>query len=105
LLHGGRLLALDTPAALRGTLPGSLLEVVAADHRQLARVLKTLPGVQDVQMFGERAHVRLKELDASTGVERLSSGLRGAGVQEASVRPVRASLEDVFVSRLGEVQS
>src|SRR5258705_1653750 len=33
-LHEGRLLALDTPAALRATLPGSLFEVIAVDHRK-----------------------------------------------------------------------
>ncbi len=34
LLHQGKLLALDTPGALRQTLPGSLFEVIAPDHRR-----------------------------------------------------------------------
>src|SRR5436190_21462958 len=60
LLHEGRLLALDSPAALRGTLPGRLFEVIAPDHRKVARLLPTLNGVESVQMFGERTHVRMK---------------------------------------------
>jgi drug efflux transport system ATP-binding protein len=103
LLHNGRLLALDTPAALRATLPGQIFEVIAADHRQAARVLTGLPGVASVQMFGERAHVRMKP-DAEGG-SRLLEHLRAAGVEPTAVRPVQASLEDIFVARLGESQS
>src|SRR5947207_4479018 len=57
LLHDGRLLALDRPDALRATLPGTLFEVIVGDHRRAPEVLKQIPGVTDVQMFGERAHV------------------------------------------------
>ena len=104
LLHNGRLLALDTPAALRATLPGRLFEVIAADHRRAARVLKEAPGVESVQMFGERAHVRMKS-DDDTGDVTLAQSLRAAGVEAISIRPVPASLEDIFVTRLGEAQS
>jgi ABC-2 type transport system ATP-binding protein len=104
LLHNGRLLALDTPEALRATLPGRLFEVIAEDHRQAARVLKDVPGVESVQMFGERVHVRMKPGDGDD-VSRLLEGLRSAGVATISARPVAASLEDIFVARLGEAAS
>src|SRR5205823_680362 len=51
LLHEGRLLALDRPAVLRGTLHGALYEVIAREHRRAADVLRKLAGVEDVQMF------------------------------------------------------
>jgi ABC-2 type transport system ATP-binding protein len=101
LLHNGQLLAVDTPAALRQTLPGKLFEVIAPDHREAARVLAKLAGVESVQMFGERAHVRMKG-DADSDVVRLEAALRAAGVDTTSVRPLTPSLEDVFVARLGE---
>ena len=101
LLHNGQLLAVDTPAALRQTLPGKLFEVIAPDHREAARVLAKLAGVESVQMFGERAHVRIKG-DADSDVVRLEAALRAAGVDTTSVRPLMPSLEDVFVARLGE---
>jgi ABC-2 type transport system ATP-binding protein len=101
LLHNGRLLALDTPLALRQTLPGKLFEVIAPDHRKVARVLATLAGVESVQMFGERAHVRMKT-DADSDEGRLDAALRSEGVETTSIRPLTPSLEDVFVARLGE---
>src|SRR5437879_5859538 len=59
LLHDGRLLACDRPGALRLTLSGALYEVVVREHRKAAAILRQIPGVSGVQMFGERAHVRL----------------------------------------------
>ncbi len=103
-LHEGRLLALDTPAALRATLPGSLFEVLASDHRKAVAVLKDTPGVASVQQFGERAHVRLDRDDPGAS-DQIAGRLRAAGLDGVHVRPVMASLEDVFVTRLGEVQS
>jgi ABC-2 type transport system ATP-binding protein len=104
LLHEGRLLAQDTPAALRATLPGALFEVIAPDHRRLAQSLRAMPGVDSVQMFGERAHLRLQDSDESDE-RHLADRLRAAGVEPTSVRAVKPSLEDVFVARLGELPS
>ena len=99
LLHEGRLLALDRPEALRATLPGALFEVIVPDHRRAPDLLKRIPGVTDVQMFGERAHVLMDGGDR-TAADRLASALARAGLKVASVRPLAASLEDVFIARL-----
>jgi drug efflux transport system ATP-binding protein len=104
LLSGGRLLALDRPAALRATLPGELYEVLVHDHRRMPEVLKRIESVADVQMFGERAHVRVAKADADTP-QRIASALDAAGLEGASVRPIATSLEDVFIARLDEASS
>ena len=104
LLHEGRLLALDTPAALRATLSGALLEVIADDHRRAADVLRTMSDVSSVEMFGERAHVRLVRSD-DKAAERLAAALKSAGLTVESVRPIATSLEDVFIARLSEARS
>src|SRR5438094_244146 len=100
LLHDGRLLACDRPGALRLTLSGALYEVVVREHRKGAAILRQIPGVPGVPMFGERAHVRLDRTDANDA-DLLASALTGAGLAVASVRPIPASLEDVFIARLG----
>lgn len=103
-LHQGSLLALDTPGALRASLPGALFEVLSSDHRRAVTLLRAWHEVADVQVFGERAHVRLKSAlpEAAATVERY---LQDAGLGVAHVRQVPASLEDVFVTRLGETAS
>lgn len=104
LLNQGRLLALDSPGALRQTLPGSLFEVIAPDHRRAVSALRQFPGVSNVQTFGERAHVQLTHASGDA-VARLGAHLRDAGIDVTTVREVPPSLEDVFVTRLGELQS
>ena len=101
LLHEGRLLALDRPDALRATLPGALFEVIVADHRRVPEVLARIPGVAGVQMFGERAHVLMDRADASA--DTLAAALTRAGLAASGVRPLAASLEDVFIARLHQL--
>jgi ABC-2 type transport system ATP-binding protein len=97
LLHEGRLLALDTPARLQDVLEGQIVEVTADTPRPPVEVLTQVPGVLDVQSFGDRAHVRVERGDERAAIPRIESALRAAGVPGAGVRPIAASLEDVFI--------
>jgi len=98
LLHDGRRLALDEPSALQQAFTGTLIEVVAEPHRAAAEVLRTLAGETDVQMFGERAHVRCKAGSIDAAVERLRGALAARpGLAVSSIRPIAPTLEDVFI--------
>ena len=103
LLYQGGLLAVDRPDALRAALPGALYEVIVADHRRAQEVLARVSGVRDVEMFGERAHVRMDLAAASP--DRLASELTAAGLAVGGVREIATTLEDVFIARLHEVAS
>jgi ABC-2 type transport system ATP-binding protein len=102
LLHEGQLVALDTPAHLRASLPGIVMEVIAADRDRATGVLERLPGVVDVQLFGERAHVRLADGAPLGDPAELTATLERAGIAVESVRRVPASLEDVFIARVAK---
>lgn len=102
LLHEGRLVALDTPANLRASLPGVVLEVIAGERDRATAVLESLPGVADVQLFGERAHVRLEPASPMSDPDRVSAALRSAGIGVESIRRVPVSLEDVFIARVSK---
>jgi drug efflux transport system ATP-binding protein len=97
LLHEGRLMALDEPSRLQGALAGELLEVIADAPRPPLDVLARVDGVADVQSFGDRAHVRLAGVDQREGERRITDALRSAGLTGIGVRPIAASLEDVFI--------
>jgi len=97
LLHDGRLLALDVPSRLQQALAGQLLEVLTATPRPVVDHLARVPGVIDVQSFGDRAHARVAPGSADTVVAAIESAMRAANVPLVSVRPIAASLEDVFI--------
>jgi drug efflux transport system ATP-binding protein len=102
LLHEGQLLALDAPTALRSSLRGDVMEVIAGDRTRVTEVLVRVPGVVDVQVFGERVHARLEPDSPLRDTRRLAAELDRAGVQAESVRAVPTSLEDVFIARVTE---
>ena len=103
LLDHGRVLTVDAPDALREGEPGVMVEVVAEPRREALDALRRLPGVAEVEVFGERLHATLPGADATAGaVEagRLATQLREAGLTVRSARPTTPTLEDVFIGRI-----
>jgi ABC-2 type transport system ATP-binding protein len=98
LLHEGHLLAIDRPSTLQASLAGQLIEVIAETARPPVEVLKAAPGVEDVQTFGERAHVRIAGGTQAQGIASVTSALGARGIRLVSARPVPATLEDVFIA-------
>jgi ABC-type multidrug transport system ATPase subunit len=95
LLHEGRLLALDTPAALQ-RLAGAFIVKLGTDRPRAARdALRPVPGVRQVAVFGDDVHVVLEapERDAPA----LRPALERAGVRVRSEERAEPSLEDVFI--------
>ncbi len=97
LLHEGRLLALDAPSRLQAVMDGQLLEVVTEGARPAAERIARVPGVEDVQPFGDRAHVRVRPGGQAAVSAAIEADLRAAGTTGVSIRPIAASLEDVFI--------
>ncbi len=100
MLHRGRLLAADSPEALRRAEADELFEVEVDRARQARAAVLQAPGVHHAVVFGDRLHVAVAaDGDAA---ERLEALLRARG--HAPRRPVRIepSLEDVFVRRITE---
>ncbi len=97
LLHEGRLLALDEPSRLQARLDGQLLEIITDTPRPPMEVLAGLPAIEDVQLFGDRAHARIAAGSDSTAARSVEEALEHAGIRPISIRPIAASLEDVFI--------
>ncbi len=85
-------------SALQAALEGRLLEVIVDMPRPPIEILAALPGVEDVQTFGERAHVRVAEGTQAQGVTTITGALQARGIRVLAARPVPATLEDVFIA-------
>jgi ABC-2 type transport system ATP-binding protein len=101
LLHDGRLLAIDRPEHLQSPLNGQLLEVWIDAPRPPVDLLSRISGVEDVQPFGDRAHVRVAAGQAAASAAAIARELEAHGFTGVSVRPIAASLEDVFIDLIG----
>jgi len=103
LVDKGRLLTLDAPSHLRSQVEGSFVEVVARPRKQAADGLRQHPEVADVEVFGDRLHVNLPQVEprrAADAARRLTEHLEASGVEVESARPGLPSLEDVFIRRI-----
>ena len=98
LLHEGRVLSMAEPSVLQAQLAGRLVEVITDTSRPPVALLAALDGVDDVQTFGDRAHVQLAQGTQEDGIRRITDVLARQGVPLVSARPVDASLEDVFIN-------
>lgn len=95
LIHGGRILSVDTPAGMKGRLDGIVIEVIASPRRTALAAVRALPHVQQATVFGHALHVVVPD----AGMEPvILQTLRDAGVAVDRVHVIDASLEDVFVS-------
>jgi ABC-2 type transport system ATP-binding protein len=99
LLHDGRLLALDAPDMLRSSLGGAVLAVRAADPRRARDLLRALPQVRRAALFGDTVRAMVP---AGTDPAGVAEALEAAGAEVRDARRVPASLEDVFIDRVGD---
>jgi ABC-2 type transport system ATP-binding protein len=94
LLHEGAILALDTPARLQASLPGTLLTIRVERPRAARDALRGHPGVRRAALFGDSVHVLL---EGGTDAQEPGRVLAAAGLRALAVERVDASLEDVFI--------
>lgn len=96
LMLDGRVIACDTPDRIREQVTGHLLELRPARVREAARALEGVPGVLEVQVYGDRVHVFVE--DPQRGEEIVRETLARAGVGVESLRPTRPRMEQAFIS-------
>ena len=97
LMLDGRMVALAPPRDLRETgLSGTLLEVECEPAVEALELLPGIPGVHEVTLYGTLLHVLVDGISA----DDLTALLGQRGFSVTSVRAIKPSLEDVFVSRI-----
>jgi ABC-2 type transport system ATP-binding protein len=96
LMNRGRLVALDTPAALRHGLAVPILAFTTGDAPQAVRALRSEPGIGDVTMFGRTVHAVVE--DEHTARIRIPARLAMEGLTCERLARIEPSLEDVFAA-------
>jgi len=97
LMHGGKVIALGSPAELkRGLGEGHLLNLVTSDLLGSMTALEGRPGIEDVAVFGGGLHVKVE--NASQAETLIRGVLEEAKIRIGVMEPISPSMEDVFVS-------
>jgi ABC-2 type transport system ATP-binding protein len=96
LMNRGKLIALDTPKAIKALMTEPILEIRTGQGPAVAQALQGQSGVVEAAMFGRAVHVAVE--DAQTAAATLPGFLAARGLPCDAITPVRPSLEDVFVA-------
>jgi ABC-2 type transport system ATP-binding protein len=98
MMNRGRILQTGTPQDLRSEMTGEVIELVCNPVRLASHVLRQAEEFLAVQTFGDRVNLIVRE--AAPGLKRAGEILKASGVEVTGIRPVKPSLENVFISLL-----
>jgi ABC-2 type transport system ATP-binding protein len=97
IMFQGRLMAMDTPVALKQSqLAGPAWNIVATPLIPALDALATVPGISRVGLLGDHLHA-ITTGDAHTATS-LETALASLGFSPEQVEPVDPTLEDVFMT-------
>ncbi len=95
LLYHGRVLACDTPAAIKAQIPGDVLALTSSDNRHAADLLRDQPAVIDLQTYGQLLNLIVK--DRNTARPQLQALLEGGGIQVQHLEDAPMRMEEAFI--------
>jgi ABC-2 type transport system ATP-binding protein len=98
LMHSGRALYCDTPAALKQHMPGALIAILSTDGRAVRSAISGRPGVSQVLLVGDGVHAVVD--DADVRIPQLRDAIGAAGAPVSDLVVAAPSIEDVFVALL-----
>lgn len=100
LLDHGRLMAVDSPRGIRGRVRGELLELKTDDWHTARQALHGLPGVLEIQQYGQALHLLVDSERKRT--RQVKRALRRAKVELHSLRGAPIQMEEAFLSLMKE---
>jgi ABC-2 type transport system ATP-binding protein len=96
LMFDGNVIVCDTPERIKGLVEGQLLELRPDELRKASQLIADLPGVLEVQTYGDLLHVFVD--DAARRAPEVRAALAGAGITAEGLRRTRPRMEQAFIS-------
>jgi ABC-2 type transport system ATP-binding protein len=93
-MQSGRIVVRDTPAKLKASMPGRLVEASTSSDRDAREAVRSLPGVVSAEVYGELVQIVVAFDGPSNDAVR--GAIERAGVTVAWMRDARVSMETAF---------
>ncbi|HTO72353.1 MAG TPA: ABC transporter ATP-binding protein [Gemmatimonadales bacterium] len=103
LMQHGRIMAVDTPAAVTRSFDRPMFTVRAVDRHRLLKLVRQYPGTHSAYPFGEVLHYTDRKVEgpAAPVGQALAAWLGGQGLAGVEVLEAEPTIEDVFIARMG----
>jgi ABC-2 type transport system ATP-binding protein len=102
LMYAGKLIECDSPQNIRKRLEGEVIEIQPEDWQAVLDTVSKLPGVQEVQTYGESLHLLV-----DSGEQRLPEVERALKKERMGYRSIRISparMEEAFISLIRKME-
>jgi ABC-2 type transport system ATP-binding protein len=96
LLHQGRILFCETPAALKTHLRGAVLSLISSEPRRVRAELDGAEGVLNALLVGDGVHLVVDH--AARRIPELRARMRAANLPFDRLEEVAPTIEDLFVA-------
>ena len=97
-MKDGKIIAEDSPSNLRSRLNNRIISLRGSPFHMLRHIAHKDVDVEDVQAFGDKLHIRVREGRAQDVLSRLKSAIGNEGGQVDELRIVNPVLEDVYIA-------
>jgi hypothetical protein len=108
-MYQGRLIVCDTPGRVKGLIEAELIEVRPAAEeggvgliRRAEAAVKSLPGVLEVQTYGDLLHLFVD--NAAQRMPQVKEALAAQSIQAEGLRQTHARMEEAFISLIRRQQ-
>jgi len=102
LMFEGSIVVCNAPGHIKGLVEGELLELRPDRLREASRIIEELPGVLEVQTYGDLLHVFVDSAAQRTSAVR--GALMEAGIIVEGLRQTRPRMEEAFISLIRKRQ-
>jgi ABC-2 type transport system ATP-binding protein len=102
LVYQGQVLASGTPEEVTTSFPRRIVQVFTPQPQEAARALEGVCGLDPAQLFGDRVHLAVSEVEPC--LQAVKRKLEAVGLPFFAIQEGRPSLEDTFVYLIGNTQ-
>ncbi|MBO9731332.1 MAG: ABC transporter ATP-binding protein [Chitinophaga sp.] len=99
LIQGGKIMSVDTPAAIMAQFPVKLYAIKADNIYRLLTALRTNPTVESSYAFGEYIHITLHENATIAGLQQQ---MQREGHTNVAAKPIQPGVEDSFIRLMNQ---
>ena len=96
LMYEGKMIVCDTPQNIRGQIEGDLIELKSADWRRAKGILQNVPGVIEIQTYGEALHILVDSEEKRLAMIEKTLAKNDVTYRELRRAPIR--MEEAFLS-------
>ena len=102
LMYAGKLITRAEPKRIRAQIEGELIEIRTNNWQAAHMLIETLPGVLEVQTYGESLHLLVDS--AHDRLPEITSAMEENGLAYSDARQAPARMEEAFISLINRME-